>query len=317
LSQRVYLAGHRGLLGSALTRRLGERSDVLLVHDDAGSVDLRDEIATSRAISAVAPDVLVLSAGRVGGLGANLTDPVGFLEDNLRIQLNVMRAAHAAGVERLLFIASANAYPAAAAQPICEEALGTGALDPDTEPYGLAKLTGIRLCDSYRRQHGRNWHSVVPCNLYGPGDRFDLETAHVVAATLRRFHYAIERRVDDVIIWGSGNQRRQLLFVDDLARACELLLRLDTLPSHVNVAPFGDTSIRELAEMCAEIVGFEGRITFDANRPEGVSRRELDPKRIHDLGWNPVFDLLAGLRRTWAWFEAHRDTVATFDRAPE
>lgn len=305
MRRRLYLAGHRGLLGGALVRRFGADPGVELVHDTDAHVDLRDADAAAAAIGAARPDVLVLVAGRVGGIGANLADPVGFLEDNLRIQLNVLRAAHAAGVERLLFVSSANAYPAAALQPIVEDALGTGAIDPDTEPYGLAKLVGIRSCDAYRRQYGVRWHSVVPCNLYGPGDRFDPETAHVVAATLRRFHDAVLRGDREVVVWGTGRQRRQLLFADDLAAACELLLDVENPPTHVNVGPRGDVTIAKIAETAAAIVGFEGMISYDPERPEGVARRELDTTRIHDLGWQPQVDLADGMRRTWEWYLAH------------
>lgn len=317
MSQRVYVAGHRGLLGDALTRRLGARDGIRLVHDADAHVDLRDAAAATAAITDARPDTLVLVAGKVGGLGANIADPVGFLQDNLLIELNTFRAAHAAGVERLLFIASANAYPADAPQPIREDALGTGAIDPDTEPYGLAKLAGVRLCDAYRRQHGVCWHSVVPCNLYGPGDRFDPATAHVVAATLRRFHDAAERGLEEVVVWGSGNQRRQLMFSEDLAEACELLLELEDPPTHVNVGPRGDTSIRELATLAASIVGYTGTIAFDPERPEGVARRELDTSRIHELGWMPRHDLAHGLARTWQWFQSTVDaTTATSEGAP-
>ncbi|GEL97641.1 GDP-L-fucose synthase [Cellulomonas terrae] len=265
-------------------------------------VDFRDREATFAAIAAGRPDVVVLGAGRVGGLGANLARPVEFLDENLRIQGNVLAASLAAGVERLLFVGSANAYPAAAPQPISEDALETAELDPSTRPYGLAKLVGARLCEAYSAQHGVTYHSVMPCNLYGPGDRFDLATAHVVAATLRRFGDAVADGREQVVVWGSGSQRRQLMHADDLAAACLVLLDQEHPPSVVNAGPRGDTSVREIAELAAGIVGFDGEIAFDATKPEGVLRRELDTSRIHDLGWTPQHSLEDGMRSTWQWY---------------
>ncbi len=270
-------------------------------------VDFLDREATFAAVSAARADVLVLVAGRVGGLGANIARPVEFLEENLRIQANVLAAALAGGVGRLLFVGSANAYPADAAQPISEQALETGPLDPSTRPYGLAKLTGVRLCEAYRAQHGVLYHSVMPCNLYGPGDRFDLATAHVVAATLRRFADAVANDQDRVVVWGSGNQRRQLLHADDLAAACSTLLDLEQPPSVVNAGPGGDTSVREIADIASRVVGFQGEIAFDATKPEGVQRRELDTSRLLDLGWTPQLSLEDGMRSTWKWHVEQED----------
>jgi GDP-L-fucose synthase len=304
LSRRLYIAGHRGLLGRALERVLAAKGDVELVHDEDAAVDLRDPAAAARALERAAPDTVVLAAARVGGLGANLADPVGFLEDNLRIQLNVVRSALDVGVRRLLFVASANAYPADAPQPIREASLGAGAIDPATEAYGLAKLTGVRLCAAYRRQHGVLFHSVIPCNVYGPGDRFEAERAHLVAATLRRYAEAVRAGAPEVTVWGSGEQRRQLLYVDDLARACARLLELADPPEHVNIAPIGDTSVRELALAAAQTVGFSGRTLFDPARPEGVRRRELDPSVMRGFGWSPQVGLSEGLQATWDWYRA-------------
>lgn len=310
MTRRVYVAGHRGLVGSALGRALRRRGDEC-VHGTE-RVDLRDREQTFAALAAARPDVVVLTAGRVGGLGANLAQPVEFLDDNLLIQSNVLAASLAAGVERLLFVGSANAYPADAPQPIVEAALGTAALDPSTRSYGLAKLVGTTLCDAYSAQHGVTYHSVMPCNLYGPGDRFDLRTAHVVAATLRRFGDAVASGAREVVVWGSGNQRRQLLLADDLADACLLLLDQERPPSVVNAGPRGDTSIRQVAELAAGIVGFDGAITFDTAKPEGVLRRELDTTLLHDLGWNPRHSLEDGMRSTWQWYvEQERRTPVT------
>lgn len=303
MTRRVYVAGHRGLLGSALVRAVHARGDECVQGDDR--VDLRDREATAAALTAARPDVVVLAAGRVGGLGANLARPVEFLDDNLLIQSSVLAAGLAAGVGRLLFVGSANAYPAEAPQPIAEAALETAPLDPSTRSYGLAKLAGVRLCDAYSAQHGVTYHSVMPCNLYGPGDRFDPATAHVVAATLRRFGEAVASGADEVVVWGSGLQRRQLLLADDLADACMLLLDLEQPPSVVNAGPRGDTSIRELAELAASVVGYGGGIAFDTTKPEGVLRRELDTTLIHQLGWQPRHALEDGLRSTWQWYVEH------------
>lgn len=308
MSRRVYVAGHQGLLGSAVGRAV-ERSGDLAVHGDE-HIDLRERERTFAAIAAARPDVVVLVAGRVGGLGANLAQPVAFLDDNLLIESNVLAASLAAGVERLLFVGSANAYPAQAPQPIVEDALETAALDPSTRGYGLAKLVGVRLCDAYSAQHGVRYHSVMPCNLYGPGDRFDPATAHVVAATLRRFGDAVAAGLDEVVVWGSGNQRRQLLHADDLAEACLVLLDEQAPPSVVNVGPRGDTSIRELAEAAAKVVGYRGGIAFDTTKPEGVLRRELDTTLMHQLGWRPRHSLEDGLRSTWQWYVEQNDQPA-------
>ncbi|MGN8245653.1 NAD-dependent epimerase/dehydratase family protein [Cellulomonas soli] len=305
MTKRVYVAGHRGLLGSALTRAVLRSGDEC-VHPDE-HVDFRDRERTGAALAAARPDVVVLAAGRVGGLGANLAEPVSFLDDNLLIQSNVLAASLSAGVERLLFIGSANAYPAAAPQPISESSLEEGPLDPSTRSYGLAKLAGVRLCDAYSTQHGVTYHSVMPCNLYGPGDRFDPQTAHVVAATLRRFGHAVANGIDEVVVWGSGNQRRQLLLADDLADACMVLLDQAEPPSIVNAGPVGDTSIRELAELAASVVGFDGAIAFDTTKPEGVLRRELDTTRMHQLGWQPRHTLEEGLCSTWKWYVEQHD----------
>lgn len=301
-TRRVYIAGHRGLVGSALCRILGADASVEFVHPTDRRVELRDRSGTFDAIRNARPDVVVLVAARVGGIGANLADPVGFFEDNLRIEMNVVGAAHAAGVPRLLFIGSANSYPHDAAQPIVEAALGTGAIDHDTLSYGASKLVGVQLCNAYSRQHGVAYHSIIPSNLYGPGDRFDLATAHVVAATLRRFNGAREAGHDEVVVWGSGRQRRQLLHSEDLARACQILLTLDAPPAHVNAAPTGDTAISEIADIAAEITGFTGKIAYDTSKPEGVVRRELDTSELYSLGWQPQFDLPSGMRMTWDWF---------------
>lgn len=301
MTRRVYIAGHRGLVGGALSRSLENRADVELVHSDQ-QLDLRREDEAKAAIASARPDALLLVAGRVGGLAANLADPVGFLEDNLAIQRSVMRAALAAGVERLLFIGSANAYPRDAPQPIVEDALGSGPIDPQTEPYGLAKFVGVRQCEAYRRQHGVVWHSAMPCGLYGIGDSFDPVSAHVVPATLRRFADAMEVGASSVQVWGSGRQRRQLMYADDLAAACLLLLEQAEPPSLVNVGPLGDTSIATLSELAARVVGYRGAIDFDTTRPEGVQRRELDTTLIRSLGWAPTTPLSDGLAATWRWY---------------
>lgn len=301
MTQRLLIAGHRGLLGSALLRAVATRDDVEAVTLDA-ALDFRDRVATIAAITAAAPTRVILVAARVGGLGENIRHPVEFLDDNLQIESNVLRGAHEAGVGDLLFVASANAYPAEAPQPIDEVALGTGRLDADTESYGLAKLVGMRLCAAYSRQFDVRWRSVAPCNLYGSGDRFDARTAHVVPAMIHRFHEAARDAVPSVDVWGSGNQRRQLMHADDLAAACLHLLDANDIGTHVNVGPPHDVSIAELARLTADVVGYTGDIHFDTTKPEGAASRLLAVDRIQQLGWSPNIDLESGVRATYDWY---------------
>ncbi|MFG2355937.1 GDP-L-fucose synthase family protein [Streptomyces sp. NPDC048521] len=296
---RVYVAGHRGLVGSALVRRLQADGHEVLTRSRS-QLDLRDAAATATFLRDVRPDAVVLAAARVGGIMANSTQPVQFLEDNLRIQLSVIPAAHAAGVRRLLFLGSSCIYPRLAPQPIREGALLTGPLEATNQAYALAKISGIVQVQSYRRQYGSSYICAMPTNLYGPGDNFDPESSHVLPALVRRFHEAKHYGLDEVVLWGSGTPRREFLHVDDLADACVTLLRRYDGEEPVNVGCGQDLTIRELAEVVAEVVGFEGRIAVDPTKPDGTPRKLLDVSRMTALGWRPRIALRDGIAATYA-----------------
>ncbi|MGK5448676.1 GDP-L-fucose synthase family protein [Streptomyces radiopugnans] len=301
---RVFVAGHRGLVGSAVARRLSARGYEVLTRARA-ELDLRDGAATAAYLRDARPDAVVLAAARVGGIMANSTRPVQFLEDNLRIQLAVVSGAHAAGVRRLLFLGSSCIYPKHAEQPITESALLTGPLEPTNQAYAVAKIAGIVQVQSYRRQFGASYISAMPTNLYGPGDNFDPETSHVLPALIRRFHEAVEKGAKEVVLWGTGSPRREFLHVDDLAAACEVLLRRYDGDEPVNVGCGEDLTIRELAELVASVVGYEGRIAFDSSRPDGTPRKLLDTRRMRALGWSPSIGLAEGIAATHrAWLGA-------------
>lgn len=298
---RVFVAGHRGLVGSAIVRRLTASGYRVLTVPRA-ELDLRESESTAQWLAAQRPDAVVLAAAKVGGIVANNTYPVEFLEDNLRIQLSVISGAHRAGVGRLLFLGSSCIYPRLAAQPITEDALLTGPLEPTNEPYAIAKIAGITQVRSYRREFGASYVSAMPTNLYGPGDNFDLETSHVLPALVRRFHEAAAEGRDEVELWGTGTPLREFLHVDDLAAACEVLLRHYDGPDPVNVGCGEDLSIRELAETVAEVVGYRGRIAFDPSRPDGTPRKLLDISKLRELGWQPRIPLQDGIASTYRWW---------------
>ncbi|AEN12955.1 MULTISPECIES: GDP-L-fucose synthase [unclassified Streptomyces] len=298
---RVFVAGHRGLVGSALARRLtADGHEVVTRGRD--ELDLRDVAATGRFLRDVRPDAVVLAAAKVGGIMANSTWPVQFLEDNLRIQLSVIAGAHAAGTPRLLFLGSSCIYPRRAPQPIREDSLLTGPLEPTNEAYALAKIAGIVQTQSYRRQYGASYISAMPTNLYGPGDNFDLETSHVLPALIRRFHEARRERAPEVTLWGSGSPRREFLHVDDLAAACVRLLEAYDGDEPVNIGCGVDLTIRELAETVREVTGYQGRIAWDASKPDGTPRKLLDVSRLTSLGFTPRIPLRDGIARTYAWW---------------
>ncbi|MCC3654430.1 GDP-L-fucose synthase [Streptomyces sp. S07_1.15] len=300
---RIFVAGHRGLVGSAVTRRLtADGHEVVTRGRD--ELDLRDAARTESFLRDVRPDAVVLAAAKVGGIMANSTYPVQFLEDNLRIQLSVIAGAHAAGTGRLLFLGSSCIYPKLAPQPIREDALLTGPLEPTNEPYALAKIAGITQVRAYRRQYGASYISAMPTNLYGPGDNFDLETSHVLPALIRRFHEAKESGAPEVTLWGTGTPRREFLHVDDLAAACAVLLRSYDGDDPVNVGCGEDLTIRELAETVREVTGYPGRIAFDAGRPDGTPRKLLDISRISALGWKPRVPLRDGIAAVYAGWRA-------------
>ncbi|MYX72742.1 GDP-L-fucose synthase [Streptomyces sp. SID3915] len=298
---RVFVAGHRGLVGSALARRLtADGHEVVTRGRD--ELDLRDAAATGRFLRDVRPDAVVLAAAKVGGIMANSTWPVQFLEDNLRIQLSVIAGAHAAGTPRLLFLGSSCIYPRRAPQPIREDSLLTGPLEPTNEAYALAKIAGIVQTQSYRRQYGASYISAMPTNLYGPGDNFDLETSHVLPALIRRFHEAKRERAPEVTLWGSGSPRREFLHVDDLAAACVRLLEAYDGDEPVNIGCGVDLTIRELAQTVREVTGYQGHIAWDASKPDGTPRKLLDVSRLTSLGFTPRIPLRDGIARTYAWW---------------
>ena len=301
---RVYVAGHRGLVGSAVWRRLEREGFQDLVGHSSSELDLRDRDATFAAFEADRPDVVVVAAAKVGGIKANDTYPVEFLTDNLRIQNNVMEAAHAVGVDRLLFLGSSCIYPKMAPQPIHEDSLLTGPLESTNEAYAIAKIAGITAVQSYRREYGRRWISAMPTNLYGPGDNYDLATSHVLPALIRRFDEARENGVGSVTLWGTGSPRREFLHVDDLAVACLHLLEHYDDPQTINVGVGEDLPISELAALVADVVGYEGETLWDASMPDGTPRKLLDVSRLKALGWSPSIGLRDGIAATVADFRA-------------
>ena len=304
--KRIWVVGHQGMVGSAVARALAARGDVEVIGWTRRELDLRDRSATCDAAVDALPDVVVLAAARVGGILANTREPVEFLADNLRIQTNVMEAAHRAGVPRLLFLASSCIYPRDAAQPMAPELLFTGPLEPTNEAYAVAKIAGISLVQAYRRQHGVAWISCLPTNVYGPGDNFDPESSHVLPALIRRLHAAVVARSESVTIWGSGTPRRELLHVDDLASACLRLLETYDAPTPINVGTGEDLTIAEIVSVVADVVGYRGSIVWDVEKPDGMPRKLLDTAPIRGLGWEPRIDLADGVRTTWEWY---RDRV--------
>ncbi|MFH9212939.1 GDP-L-fucose synthase family protein [Streptomyces globisporus] len=298
---RIFVAGHRGLVGSAVARRLADDGHEVLTRG-RDLLDLRDAARTETYLKEVRPDAVVLAAAKVGGIMANSTYPVQFLEDNLRIQLSVIAGAHAAGTQRLLFLGSSCIYPRLAPQPIREESLLTGELEPTNEAYALAKIAGIVQTQSYRRQYGASYISAMPTNLYGPGDNFDLKTSHVLPALIRRFHVARRDEAPEVTLWGSGSPRREFLHVDDLAAACVTLLEAYDGDEPVNIGCGEDLTIRELAETVRDVAGYEGRIAWDTSKPDGTPRKLLDVTRLNTLGFTPKIPLRDGIARTYAWW---------------
>lgn len=299
---RIYVAGHRGLVGSAITRRLLEAGATSILTAPREDLDLRSQSAVDAWFDRHRPEYVFLVAGTVGGILANSTRPAEFLYDNLMIHATVVHAAWRSGVKRLLYLGSSCIYPRASAQPIREEELLTGPLEPTNEAYAIAKIAGIKLCQAYRKQYGCDFISAMPTNLYGPGDNFSLEDSHVLPALLRRFHDAKIAGLREVTIWGTGSPRREFLHVDDLAGACLFLMESYRGEGHLNVGTGEDVSIRELAEMVREIVAPEVDLRFDASKPDGMPRKLLDVSRIHDLGWRHRIGLREGIEATYRWY---------------
>jgi GDP-L-fucose synthase len=300
---RVYVAGHHGLVGSALVRRLRSEGFDDLLLQNREELDLTDRRAVEQYFREARPQYVFLAAARVGGIMANWSYPADFIRDNLAIGLNVVEAAHSCGVGKLLFLGSSCIYPKHAPQPMKEEYLLTGALEPTNEPYAVAKIAGIKLCQAYARQYGARFVSIMPTNLYGPGDNFDLETSHVLAALIRKFHDAKAEGADRVVVWGTGSPRREFLYVDDLADACVFAMRNHDDPQQIlNVGTGRDITIRELAELIASIAGYEGEIVYDTTKPDGMPRKLLDVSRIEAMGWRPATSLRDGIRKTLQWY---------------
>ena len=299
---KIYLAGHRGLVGSAIHRRLENDGFANVVTRTHTELDLKDQVAVRDFFEAERPEVVILAAAKVGGILANSEAPVDFLYDNLMIASNVTHASYQHDVKKLLNLGSSCIYPKFAPQPIPEDSLLTGALEPTNRAYAVAKIAAIELCDAYRQQHGADFISAMPTNLYGPGDNFDLRTSHVLPALLRKMHEAKVERRDAVEVWGSGTPRREFLFVDDLADAALFLLEHVSEPGPINVGTGEDITIRDLALLIADVVGFEGDLAFDASKPDGTPRKLLDVSRLRDLGWTACTNLRVGIEATYTWY---------------
>lgn len=300
---RVYVAGHRGMVGAACARRLAAAGAEVLTADRA-TVDLRRQAQVEDFIAGTRPDAVIVAAAKVGGILANDSFPAEFLYDNLMIEANVIEASHRAGVNRLLFLGSSCIYPREAPNPITEDALLTGPLEPTNQWYAVAKIAGIKLCQAYRRQYGRDYIAAMPCNLYGPGDYFHPERSHVIPALLQRFHAAVRDGLDTVTCWGTGTPRREFLHVDDMADACALLLARYSGEGHLNIGAGHDITIRELAETIARVTGFNGHIAWDTTKPDGTMQKRMDVSSMASLGWQARINFEDGLRSTYAWFRA-------------
>ena len=303
---KLYIAGHQGMVGAALARRLQGEPGVTLLLRTRKELDLLNQAAVDAFYAAERPDVVVVAAAKVGGIHANSTYPAEFLFDNLAIAANTIHPARKYGVKRLLFLGSSCIYPKLAPQPMPEDCLLTSALEPTNEAYGIAKIAGLKLCQSYRRQYGVLFHSAMPTNLYGPGDNYHLQNSHVLPALIRKFHEAKEAGKAEVVAWGSGTPKREFLHVDDLAEACAFLLKLADPPDWINVGTGTDVTIRELTETVAAAVGFPGRVVWDASKPDGSPRKLLDVSRLTALGWRARLGLREGIAQTYASFLAEK-----------
>jgi len=311
LKDKIYIAGHRGLVGSAIVRQLKNRGFTNFLMRTHKELDLTNQAQVQTFFKQEKPDYVILAAGKVGGIHANNTYPADFIYKNIMIEANVVNSAYENKVKRLLFLGSTCIYPKAVEQPMREDALLTGVLEPTNEPYALAKIAGIKLCESYNRQHGTDFRSVMPTNLYGINDNFHPENSHVIPALMRRFHEAKVNNDAEVVIWGTGKAMREFLYVDDMAEASLFVLELDektyqanTKPmlSHINVGTGKDVTIREMAETMKEVVGFKGGLSFDTTKPDGTPRKLIDVSRLSNMGWEYSVDLKDGLSKTYKWY---------------
>lgn len=307
-SARIYIAGHRGLVGSALWRRLRDDGFENLIGVPSTELDLRDAYATAEFFDRTRPQVVIAAAAVVGGIAANAARPTEFISDNVKIQVNLLDCAVASGVERFLFLGSSCVYPKFAEQPIREDALLTGPLEETNLSYAVAKLAGIAHVQAIRRQHHLPYITVMPTNLYGPGDNFDLESGHLLPSMLRRFHQAMRDGIPEVTCWGTGRPRRELMHVDDLAEACRVLLDCYDDPRPINAGTGRDMAIREVAELVAATIGYRGKIRWDSSKPDGTPQKLLDVHRLSDLGWNAKIPLEEGIRTTYEWYCVHEET---------
>src|SRR5207244_5005271 len=304
-TDKIFVAGHRGMVGSALVRRLEAEAFSNLLTRERAQLDLADESAVAKFFAEERPAIVIVAAAKVGGIKANNDYPVEFLLENLRVQNNVIAAANENGARKLLFLGSSCIYPKLAPQPIPETALLSGPLEQTNEAYAIAKIAGVKLCQAFSREYGANFISAMPTNLYGPNDNFDLETSHVLAALIRKAHEARMRNDQRLIVWGTGKPRREFLHVDDLASACLLLLEKYDSPDIVNVGYGEDISIRELAELICEVLGFDGELAWDTSKPDGTPRKLLDVSKLRALVWKPAISLRDGIARTYQWFRAN------------
>ncbi|MEW8441094.1 MAG: GDP-L-fucose synthase [Candidatus Thiodiazotropha taylori] len=306
---RIYIAGHRGLVGAAVVQRLkkgGWTNLLLRTHDE---LDLTDQSKVQNLFLTEKPEYVFLAAAKVGGIHANNSYPVDFIVDNLSIELNVISAANTHGVKRLMFLGSSCIYPKHCNQPIKEEYLLTGSLEPTNEPYAIAKIAGIKMCQSYNRQYGTDFVSVMPTNLYGPNDNFDLESSHVLPALIRKFHEAKERGDENVTVWGTGKPRREFLYVEDMADACIYIMNKQGFTDMVNIGVGEDITIGDLARLVGEVVGFEGNLIFDTNKPDGTPQKLLDITRLSSLGWQAQTSLKDGIQATYQWFLDNQTSI--------
>ncbi|MFK8030331.1 MAG: GDP-L-fucose synthase family protein [Gammaproteobacteria bacterium] len=315
---RIFVAGHRGMVGAALCKELASAGYSNVITRPRSELDLTDQSSVRQFFRDEKPQYVYLAAAKVGGIHANNTLPADFIYANLMMECNVINAAFETDVERLLFLGSSCIYPRLAEQPMSEDALLTGQLEPTNEPYALAKIAGIKLCESYNRQHGTDYRSVMPTNLYGPGDNFDLDTSHVASALLRKMHDAKLANQSSVEVWGTGTVRREFMYVEDMAKACLFVMELspqiyqantDEMQSHINVGTGVDVTIAELADTLAAVVGFDGQLSFNSSKPDGAPRKLLDVSRLAAMGWGSSTTLKQGLRKTYEWFLANQNNV--------